>query len=102
MTASFPIALSQTRIPMNQDPKKRGMRHTSTALYFYGASKKILHKSRVTFENMLFKISYSLDYYLQLFMLTVSLQNLPKFLKVLFWHQNSAFSKIFIMSVYDC
>jgi hypothetical protein len=44
----------------------RGMRHTSTALNFYGASKKTLHKPRVTFGNMLLKISYSLDYYLQL------------------------------------
>jgi hypothetical protein len=43
-----------------------GMRHTSTALYFYGASKKTLHKPRVTFGNMLVKISYSLNYYLQL------------------------------------
>jgi hypothetical protein len=45
----------------------RVMRHTSTALYFYGASKKTLHKPRVTFGNMLFKISYSFNYYLQLF-----------------------------------
>jgi hypothetical protein len=43
----------------------RGMRHTSTALYFYGASKKTLHKPRVSFGNMLFKISYSLNYNLQ-------------------------------------
>jgi hypothetical protein len=43
-----------------------GMRHTSTALYFYGASKITLYKPRVTFGNMLFKISYSLDYYLHL------------------------------------
>ncbi len=41
------------------------MRHTSTALYFYGASKKTLHKPRVTFGNMLFKIRYSLNYNLQ-------------------------------------
>jgi hypothetical protein len=32
---------------------RRGMRHISTALYFYGASKKTLHKSTVTFGNML-------------------------------------------------
>jgi hypothetical protein len=37
------------------------MRHTSTAL----PSKKTLHKPRVTFGNMLFKISYSLNYNLQ-------------------------------------
>ncbi len=41
------------------------MRHTSTALYFYRPSKKTLHKPRVTFRNMLFKISYSLNYNLQ-------------------------------------
>jgi hypothetical protein len=40
----------------------RGMRHTSTALYFYGASKKSLHQPRVTFGNMLFRISYSPNY----------------------------------------
>jgi hypothetical protein len=28
----------------------RGMRHTSMVLYFYGASKKTLHKPRVTLE----------------------------------------------------
>jgi hypothetical protein len=44
----------------------RGMRHTSTALYFYGASKKSLHKPRAKFINILFKINYSLNYYLQL------------------------------------
>jgi hypothetical protein len=42
-----------------------GMRHTSTALYFYGASEKTLHKPRVTFGNMLLKISYSPNYNLQ-------------------------------------
>jgi hypothetical protein len=44
-----------------------GMRHTSTALYFYGASKKSLHKARATSENMLFYISYGFNYYLQLY-----------------------------------
>jgi hypothetical protein len=34
-----------------------GMRHTSPAPYFYGATKKSLHKPRATFENMLFEIS---------------------------------------------
>jgi hypothetical protein len=43
-----------------------GMRHTSIALYFYGATKKSLHKSRATFGNMLFQTSYSCNYYLQL------------------------------------
>jgi hypothetical protein len=44
----------------------RGMWHTSTALYFYGAPKKSLLQPRVTFGNMLFIISYSPSYYLQL------------------------------------
>jgi hypothetical protein len=43
-----------------------GMRHTSTALYFYGASKKTLHKPQAIFGNMLFQINYGLKYYLQL------------------------------------
>ncbi len=42
------------------------MRHTSMALYFYGAFKKSLHKPRATFENMLFQIRYGFNYYLQL------------------------------------
>jgi hypothetical protein len=33
---------------------KWGMCHISTALYFYGASKKSPHKPRATFENILF------------------------------------------------
>jgi hypothetical protein len=40
------------------------MRHTSTALYFYGASKKSLHKPRTTSGNRLFHISYDFNYYL--------------------------------------
>jgi hypothetical protein len=47
-------------------PRKLGMRHTSTALYFYGASKKSLHKPRTTSGNRLFHISYGFNYYLQL------------------------------------
>ncbi len=43
-----------------------GMRHTSTALYFYGASKKSLHKPRNTSRDILFHRSYALNYYLQL------------------------------------
>ncbi len=49
-----------------EEVKPRGMRHTSTGLYFYGVSKKTLQKPRVTFGNMLFQASYSLNYYLQL------------------------------------
>jgi hypothetical protein len=42
------------------------MRHTSTALYFYRASKKSLHKPRTTSGNLLFNISYAFNYYLQI------------------------------------
>jgi hypothetical protein len=35
------------------------MRHTSMALYFYGVSKKTLHKTRANFRNILFQIYYS-------------------------------------------
>ncbi len=42
------------------------MRHTSTALYFYGASKKSLHKPGAICGNILFHISYGFNYYLQL------------------------------------
>ncbi len=42
------------------------MRHTSKALYFYGASKKSLHKPQAIFGKMLFKINYGFNYYLQL------------------------------------
>jgi hypothetical protein len=45
---------------------ERGMRHTSTAPYFYGASKKSLQKPRATSENMLFHISYGFNYCPQL------------------------------------
>ncbi len=45
------------------------MRHTSTALYFYGASKKSLHKPRAIYENILFHIIYGFNYYLQLWCL---------------------------------
>jgi hypothetical protein len=49
-------------------------RHTSTALYFYGASKKSLHKPRAIYENMLFHISYGFNYYISTtFMFKVSI-----------------------------
>ncbi len=50
------------------------MRHTSMALYFYGASKKSLHKPKATSGDMLFKIIYGFNYYLQI----LCLQLLPK------------------------
>ncbi len=58
----------------------RGMRHTSTALYFYGASKKNLHKPRSKFINILFKINCSLKLLSATFIFTVSTYNSPKFL----------------------
>ncbi len=67
-----------------------------TALYFYRASKKSLHKPRANFRNMLFQINFSFNYYLQLHLES------PQFFKIPFRHQNSTFSKIFIISVYDC
>jgi hypothetical protein len=45
---------------------QRGMRHTSTALYFYGASKKSLHKPKAIYGNILFNIIFGFNYYLQL------------------------------------
>jgi hypothetical protein len=38
-------------------------------MYFYGASKKILHKPRANFANELFQINYGFHYYVQLFCL---------------------------------
>jgi hypothetical protein len=40
--------------------------HIAYGLYFYGASKKSLHKPRTNSRNILFHISYSFNYYLQL------------------------------------
>jgi hypothetical protein len=39
-----------------------GMRHTSTALYFFRASRKSLHKPRANFRNMLFKGTVQRDF----------------------------------------
>jgi hypothetical protein len=50
------------------------MRYTSTALYFFGASKKSLPKPRTTSGNRSFHKSYGFNYYLQL----LCLQFLPK------------------------
>ncbi len=78
----------------------RGMRHNSTALNFYGASKKSLHKPRATSGNRVFYKSYGFSYYLQLLCLQfLSKTHLNK--KNHFWHQNSTFCQIFIISVYD-
>jgi hypothetical protein len=47
---------------MSESDKKWGMRHTSTALYFYRVCEKSLLKARDNFRNMLFKINYSFNY----------------------------------------
>jgi hypothetical protein len=46
-----------------------GTRHTSTALYFYGASKNSLHKPKATFGNALLQISLGFNYYLHFVLL---------------------------------
>jgi hypothetical protein len=43
-----------------------GMRHTSTALFFYRASRKSLLKPRTIFRNMLLQINYTFNYSLQI------------------------------------
>jgi hypothetical protein len=48
--------MSGKRLP-GDDYTARGLRYTSTALYFHGASKKSLHKPRATFGYMLFHIN---------------------------------------------
>jgi hypothetical protein len=63
---------------------RRGMRHTSTALYFYGASKKSLHKPRAIFGSILFHISYGFNYYLQLLCLQFLSKTQLNFLKFTF------------------
>jgi hypothetical protein len=82
---------------MNVDSKlvsASGYAPYSTALYFYGASKKSLHQPRVTFGSMLIKINFSPIYYLcTAFVLSVFLKNLPDFLKIHFWHQIVLFLK---------
>ncbi len=60
------------------------MRHTSTALYFYGASKKSLHKPRAIYGNMLVQISYGLNYYLQLLCLQFLSKTHLNFKKITF------------------
>jgi hypothetical protein len=69
------------------------MRHTSTALYFYGASKKNLHKPRATSENMLFHIKYGFNYYLQLLFLKFLSKTLLNLLKFIFAIKIALFTK---------
>jgi hypothetical protein len=61
-----------------------------------------LHKPRATYENMLFHMSYGFNYYLQLLRFQFLSKTHLYLKKNNFCHQNSTFSKIFIISVYDC
>jgi hypothetical protein len=70
-----------------------GMRHTSTALYFYGASKKSLHKPRATSENILFHISYDFNYYLQLLWLKFLYKTRLNLKKIIFAIKRALFPK---------
>ncbi len=72
---------------------KRGMRHTSTALYFYGASKKSLRKPRAPSENMLFHISYVFNYYLQLLYLQFLSNTRLNFIQIIFAIKIALFPK---------
>ncbi len=82
--------------------RSQGMRHTYTALYFNGASKKSLHKPRANFGNMLFHIDYGLiiiyNFYVYIFYLELTWI----FNNSLLGSKKRIFSKIFIISVYDC
>ncbi len=71
----------------------QGMRHTSTALYFYGASKKSLHKPRATIKNMFFHISYGFNYYLQLLCLQFLSKTCLNFKKFIFAIKIALFPK---------
>ncbi len=82
---------------------QRGMRHTSTALYFYVASKKSLHKPRANFMNILFQINYSLNYYLQLLCLQDLYRTRLNFSKFTFGIKIALFLKSLLhISDYDC
>jgi hypothetical protein len=72
-----PTGIPSSRVSVGCTPGERttapcgrkengGACHTSMALDFYGASKKSLHKLKATFGNVLCKINYGFNYYLQL------------------------------------
>jgi hypothetical protein len=69
------------------------MRHTSTALYFYRASKNSLLKPRTTSGNILFHISYALNYYLQLLCLQFLYKTHLNFYKFTFGIKIALFQK---------
>ncbi len=75
------------------------MRHTSTALYFYGASKKSLHKPRATSENMLFHIRHGFNYYLQLLFLKFLSKTRLNFNKFIFAIKIDFFQNLYYISL---
>jgi hypothetical protein len=66
---------------------------TGYAPYFYGASKKSLHKPRTTSGNRLFHISYGFNYYLQLLCLKFLYKTHLFFLKLTFGIKIALFLK---------
>ncbi len=69
-----------------------GIRHTSMALYFYGAYKS-LHKPRTTSRNILVHISYAFNYYLQLLCLQFPSKTHQNFEKFTFGIKKALFLK---------
>jgi hypothetical protein len=63
---------------------QRGMRRTSTALYFYRRSKKSLHKPKAIYGNILFNIIFGFNYYGQLLCLQFLSKTHLNFLKFTF------------------
>jgi hypothetical protein len=55
------VAFPPTREECYKNKTTIKYQYTSTALYFYEAYKKSLHKPRAIFGNMLFKISYGFN-----------------------------------------
>ncbi len=76
-----------------------GMCHTSTALYFCGASKKSLHKPQAIFGNILFQINYRFIDYLQLLCLQFLSKTHKYFKKIEFGIKIVFFSTISIISI---
>ncbi len=75
------------------DISSRGMCHTSPALYFFGVSKKSLHKPRATSKNMFFHVSYGFNYYLQLLCLKFQSKTRLNFKKFIFAIKIALFPK---------
>jgi hypothetical protein len=76
------------------------------ALYFYGASKKNLHKPRANFGNKLFEINYGLHYYLKLLclqFLSSTQLNFKKFtfgIKIVLFLKSSLYQSIIVKIVH--